>query len=174
MESRPLSILVHVLSMFISWSESTFRLLHQIFQCDWILPWEKITWSSQARTTRACSDICGKTSAVLGVIILLKVSFSCTMYVALSVKQIIIQSTTACQAVHAVPIVLALHCRSILKDGTEIYAVVGAFFCLNLKISWISRFELAGPGWRWLDLVWLAAPAAPPAQPFQLSRTGCK
>jgi len=72
MESRPLSILVHVLSMFISWSESTFRLLHQIFQCDWILPWEKITWSSQARTTRACSDICGKTSAVLGVIILLK------------------------------------------------------------------------------------------------------
>ena len=32
--------------------------------------------------------------------------------------------------------------------------------------------ELAGPGWRCLDLIWLAAPATPPAQPIQLSRTG--
>ena len=156
-----------------SLSELTFRLLHQIFQCDWIWPWEKITWSSQARTTRACSDIWGKTSAVLGVIILLKVSFSCTMSVALSVKRTIIQSTTACQAVHAVPIVLALRCRSVLQDGTEIYVAVGAFFSLNLKTNWINRFELAGAGWRWLELVWLDAPAAPPAQPFQLYRKGC-
>ena len=56
----------------------------------------------------------GQDSAVLGVITLLKVSFSCTMSVALSVKQTIIQSTTAFQAVHVVPNVLALHCRSVL------------------------------------------------------------
>jgi len=31
---------------------------------------------------------------------------------------------------------------------------------------------LVGPGWRWLELIWLAAPATPPAQPIQLSRTG--
>ena len=51
----------------------------------------------------------GQDNAVLGVITLLKVSFSCTMSVALSLKQTIIQSTTAFQAVHVVPNVLAFH-----------------------------------------------------------------
>jgi len=61
----------------------------------------------------------GQDSAVLGVITLLKVSFSCTMSVALSLKQTIIQSTTACQAAHALPNILAFHCGSVLEDGTE-------------------------------------------------------
>ena len=68
------------------------------------------------RISGACFD------AALGVISGLKVSFSCTMSVAISVKQTIIQCTTACQAAHALPNILAFHCGSVLEDGTETYA----------------------------------------------------